>query len=279
MKSLAIAFSLCLLMIGSVSAQLVNPGFEQWEGGNPVGWFTWNIPGFILVVESSDQAFAGSHACKMMINQTLNGNYIEQTFAVTSLEASVSVGLHYTGIPDSTEGEITILGSRGGQFQDGNSESFVGQSPNYQAVSLVWEPRFNDLDSVTVMILFSAINGDSMFDASVLIDEVTITGVNGQGISNDDTELPQAHSLVQVYPNPFNGNATIHYSTQNGPMTLSIFDNQGRKLGNLLQGMSPASGNLTWNGMIGGANLPTGRYFIVLNAGGKTISAPAVLLR
>ena len=44
-------FVLCLLLIFRVSAQqtnVVNPGFEQWNSGNPVGWTT-TISGYINV--------------------------------------------------------------------------------------------------------------------------------------------------------------------------------------------------------------------------------------
>src|SRR6185436_4315079 len=45
-------------------AQIPNPSFESWTGGNPDGWITLNSPPFFVPVTQSSVVHAGSSACK-----------------------------------------------------------------------------------------------------------------------------------------------------------------------------------------------------------------------
>lgn len=82
-----------------------------------------------------------------------------------------------------------------------------------------------------------------------------------------DLSAPETFQLSQNYPNPFNASTTISYSIKKqGPVYLSIYDLNGRKVKNLIKASrSPGRYEAVWNGkMVNGQNAPTGMYFCKL---------------
>jgi len=274
-----IALAALLLVTGVGFAQLVNPGFEQWEGDSLVGWVTWNTPYFPHVVERSDQAYSGSYAVRMMINQTTNANYIEQQIAVSNLDESVSLELHYAGLPDSTEGEITIIGYRGGEIIDAGGVIYNGHSPNYQSASAVWEPYYDDLDAIVVMLLFYAVNTGSMFDASLLIDEIVLSGVTGQKVNEEvGAGTPADWRLSGIYPNPFNNRTTVRFvSPAAASVDLAVYDLAGRRVATIANGIfTPGEHNVPW---VAPDGLGAGAYIVRLNTRDRSFNTRAIFLK
>jgi hypothetical protein len=88
--------------------------------------------------------------------------------------------------------------------------------------------------------------------------------------------------LLRNFPNPFNATTRIHYSlAEPGFVHLAIFNTSGQKIASLIE-ESQSAGNyqVEWNGVApGGASLPTGVYFIRLNAGGRQQLTKTLLLK
>ena len=86
----------------------------------------------------------------------------------------------------------------------------------------------------------------------------------------DEVSLPKTLVLRQNYPNPFNPSTTLSFGVpQTGPVTLAIYDVQGRLVNQLTQGdLSAGYYNLEWNGQNSqGSLVATGIYFARIKAG------------
>ena len=96
--------------------------------------------------------------------------------------------------------------------------------------------------------------------------------VNGEGtvlidgvLSNDNSrQFPTEFSLNQIYPNPFNPVAKIHFSIKMfGEVTVRIFDLTGRLVETLInENMEPGYHQVQWKP----ANIPSGLYFVELRS-------------
>ena len=63
----------------TVSAQIPNAGFENWTGGNPDGWISNNVPGFIETITQSNNAHSGSYAVRgEVVIASLRGRIVER---------------------------------------------------------------------------------------------------------------------------------------------------------------------------------------------------------
>ena len=82
--------------------------------------------------------------------------------------------------------------------------------------------------------------------------------------------LPQAYSLAQNFPNPFNPATTIRYELKEaGAVTLRIYDVMGQQVRELVNApQSSGRHQVTWEGRDQtGAQVANGVYFYVLRAG------------
>ncbi len=87
----------------------------------------------------------------------------------------------------------------------------------------------------------------------------------------DPTALAAAPAhLDAAAPNPFNPRTTIRYTLRgDGPVTLVVFDVQGRRVRTLVDGAVPAGTHaVTWDGRDDvGAGMPSGLYLVQLRSG------------
>ena len=90
-------------------------------------------------------------------------------------------------------------------------------------------------------------------------------------------DLPRSSVLVQNYPNPFNASTEIRYQLPaEGRVRLDVFSVTGQLVEHLLDAHQAAGDHLmAWNP----SGLPSGIYFLRLQAGGRTATAKAVLVR
>ena len=83
--------------------------------------------------------------------------------------------------------------------------------------------------------------------------------------SNKNSAIPDRLTLSQNYPNPFNPSTTIRFGlSQQGFVTLRIFDLMGREIETLVSGMRSAGEHeVNWIA----TDLPSGIYLVRLEAG------------
>ena len=88
---------------------------------------------------------------------------------------------------------------------------------------------------------------------------------------------PQAFSLAQNYPNPFTDRTTISYTLgEPGPVTIQVFDIQGRHVKELVNTVQPAG---THSITMAANRLPAGRYYYTLNTGEAQITKSLIIVR
>lgn len=88
---------------------------------------------------------------------------------------------------------------------------------------------------------------------------------------------PSELALLQNYPNPFNGMTTFEVRlAQRGPMELKVFDNLGREVATVANGVQePGVHRFLWNS----GDAPSGTYWCRLIAGGRTETRAIVLMK
>jgi hypothetical protein len=103
-----------------------------------------------------------------------------------------------------------------------------------------------------------------------------------QDIATAVKSPPSASKLDQCIPNPFNPRTTISYSiAQPGPVTLRIYDVQGRRVRTLVAGyLRPDRYTVSWNGRDdAGTQVSSGVYFYRLETGSFGAARKMVLVR
>lgn len=171
---------------------------------------------------------------------------------------------------DSGRLELVLLRLGSGGFSGGADSllamKFEGRSKGSANVNLVgWE---SGADPVLVTAAAAAV---AVASSAVTIE---IEGV------------PSAHGVVKLYqnfPNPFNPVTTIRfYLFEPATVTLRIYDAAGRLVRSLIGNERYGEGiwEMDWDGCNAeGALVPSGIYFYVLDASGKTESRKLVVLR
>jgi hypothetical protein len=115
--------------------------------------------------------------------------------------------------------------------------------------------------------LFDIRNLDSVIIAKKLPNEPPIA----------QETLPREISLGQNYPNPFNPSTVIPFALpESMPVKLQVYDVTGRLLQVLLNEIKPAGKHeITFKA----GDLPSGVYFVILEAGGKVFTKKISLLK
>ncbi len=121
-------------------------------------------------------------------------------------------------------------------------------------------PRNAIIDTDGV-VRYNSIGFNESAITAVLDDLLSVTGTVGE------TESPEKHQLISVFPNPFNGETQIEFELpRSGIVTLSIFDGKGSKVRQLFaSNLSAGSHQVIWNSRDdSGAELPSGVYIATL---------------
>ncbi len=106
-------------------------------------------------------------------------------------------------------------------------------------------------------------------------------GVVTTGITQERTGLPEVHHLLSNYPNPFNPETRIHFTTRSsGTVSVQIFDLNGRLVTTLFEGtIAAGTHQLMWNGRDAGNRiLPSGIYFLQMRTADGAIYQHKMLL-
>jgi len=108
------------------------------------------------------------------------------------------------------------------------------------------------------------------------------TGVTLTSVPGGERFRPSNFHLSQNFPNPFNPSTTIHYSVQQGGrVRLVIFNGLGQLVQTLVDEHRVAGEHTaTWDGRSeSGSRVPSGTYFVELQAGEYTSAKKMLLLR
>jgi flagellar hook capping protein FlgD len=103
-----------------------------------------------------------------------------------------------------------------------------------------------------------------------------------EGVAGVDDNAPKMLRLAPAQPNPFGGNVALGFSLpQSGPVSLEVFDLQGRLVRSWHWDNLPAGDHsVSWDGRTNaGARVGAGALLLRLTAMGKTITQKVMQLR
>ncbi|MDX2174629.1 MAG: DUF4331 family protein [Bacteroidota bacterium] len=101
----------------------------------------------------------------------------------------------------------------------------------------------------------------------IFVNNSVPTGLSDYGFGISAPKL----AMVQNYPNPFKGTTTFKYHlSENSPVTISIYDLAGKKVGVINEGNKPAG---TYEVNYHAENLSAGIYIATLSSGYRTVQS------
>ncbi len=267
-----------LLFVCIANGQLVNPDFEEWNGNDPVGWFTYNF--ITEAVESSDNAQSGDHAARLMITEMFEVSPVMQTIGAATLEDTITLDVYYASLTEGVELNLAVAAFLNGQPVGGTDESTMDANPHYQLLALEWETMVDNVDSILVVV--SLQSEEQPMIGSVLVDNVILHGVTALGVDDKPAGSAASWQLDAAYPNPFNSSTTIGFSVPDlAHVELAVYDLLGQKVITLADGIyTPGSYREIWDGSRNdGSVLPTGAYLVQLTGCKRILQTRIVLLK
>ncbi len=198
---------------------------------------------------------------------------------------------------NSIQGKVgfEITTEEGGEFIEidtnlNNSDwHYIAGDFNGERIRLIWDGNLVGTEEINSTVIYSdgpfVIGGDADFARSDLqfyglIDEVMIsnTPFDQVGVQNEQgIVLPADLSIIDVFPNPFNPEATISISFPKADnIELVVFNLQGRRIHKILSGGINAGQH---NFLLNGRNLNTGIYFVRMESGTGSATKKVTLLK
>jgi hypothetical protein len=136
------------------------------------------------------------------------------------------------------------------------------------------------------------VNGDGVDDIAIgSWDDLAYLGWRGRAviIAGDTTLrvdaaepfiLPPSSFILSCFPNPFNATTTISFTLpRTGTVDLNVYDVTGRLVRNLAGGCNPPLQAGEHQIEFDGSDLPSGIYFVRMEAGGISQTRKIVLLK
>ena len=96
-------------------------------------------------------------------------------------------------------------------------------------------------------------------------------------LANNEFQLPQKFDINQIYPNPFNPQATIDFEVSEPTIVqLNIYNLNGQKVDVLKNAFTlPGHYSVIWNG----TNHPSGIYFVILQSSNSIVKQKMMLIK
>jgi hypothetical protein len=152
---------------------------------------------------------------------------------------------------------------------------FINGITKYLAYSMFNQP----FDSRTTEILIKSAGDLAMDDIKVIVVDI-----NGDALSLSHSQSgqnyqsgPHRFELSKLYPNPFNPSTEVSFSLPiDGHVQLAAYDIRGQKVDMIFEGaQSVGQHSYTWDA----SNLPSGVYYIRLQAGSMISTQKALLVK
>ena len=122
--------------------------------------------------------------------------------------------------------------------------------------------------------------GELIFSQSVGGEDTHIPvtlNIASNAVKGDETQIPTEFGITSVYPNPFNSTTTVTYGLPvTSSVSLRLYDLSGREVRTLVEGNLQAGVHQT---ILNASDLPSGLYFVKLEASGRTNVSKVVLVR
>ncbi len=284
-----ILFTLLILLLNFPGAfsQIINGGFENWNGTEPEGWKTSNSGSYTFVSQSND-SHSGSYSLSSTVINFFGINYGGFLMAGSDgkgfliSERYTNLNGYYKFIPADTSDRvsITILIYH---FSDSDTTgigygiSSLGESQNFSEFNVDIFYSNQSLAANLIKITISILNLTSStgkLGTKYYLDDLQLT--NAVGVKESFIK-ESSYNLHQNYPNPFNPATKIKYSIRHStPVTLKVFDALGRELKTLVhKTQSPGEYTVDFNG----SDLTSGIYFYRLIAGNYVQTKKMIMIK
>jgi hypothetical protein len=265
MKKILFTLLTSLLTVALLDAQIPNPSFESWSGGDPVSWFTGNTGQFQFVTESGT-AHDGSKAAQCNVV-----TFVGQSFSSPLALGNLGQGVHTSSAPEAIHGWYIFnsvsndigLGSCGmmadGQTTGAGAYQF-GPSSVYKefVIDMYYYTSVPNGDSILMYFLMSNPQSELPHDGSYLIiDDLSFGPLSSVNEINNSVT-----SIESITPNPAELSSEIIYQIQTpGTTTIQTYDATGTQVQNLLnENQAPGRYKVIANV----SNLANGVYFVRL---------------
>jgi hypothetical protein len=150
-------------------------------------------------------------------------------------------------------------------------EVLDGTDESYETVYTFFTKTGQEV-SVSVMGVHSG-DGEVLADGVMWCDEGVVD------IHDDETtqNIPEEFGLKQNYPNPFNPTTTIQYSvTEPSNVKIKVYDVLGNEVATLVDEFQNAG---VYTEIFNAVNLPSGNYFVRMQAGNRVDVKKMTLLK
>jgi hypothetical protein len=264
-------------------AQIPNPGFEDWSGGEPVDWFTDNVAPAFVFVSQSTAAHSGSSAAQGSV-LSLSG-FATSPFLLAGADGS---GFPINSQVEALHGFYTFAPAGGDIFSVsvvlfkngagvGTGGAQLGASSTYKEfVANITHLTSDVPDTAFIEILVLGTGGTVHVGSTFTVDDLA-WGAGANDVKQSDIRVPTEFRLEQNYPNPFNPTTVITYQLPTANrVTLRIYDLLGKEVATLVDEEKPA-GSYTVG--FDATRLTSGMYFYRLTAGSQVQTRTMLLVR
>ena len=283
MKSLVLAPVLVVALSTLSFAQTIpNAGFETWANGNPVGWFTSNIPSFYTPITQSTDAHGGSSAVNGVVVSALGTPYAPLLAAGESAEGfpvnTRPAALHGWYKFASDSGDVfsaTLLLTKNGV---GIGSGILFTPTNFSVYTeFVVNATYSSgeiPDTANIALLISSTQRDHI-GSTFTVDDLAFgpsTDVKGT-----ETGKPSTFVLNQNFPNPFNPTTMIQFEIPSSRfVTLKVYNLLGQEVATLVDEQLNQG---RYRAEFDASGLPSGTYFYRLQAGDFTAVKKLTVLK
>lgn len=282
----------CLIVLvcasGVAFAQIPNPGFESWTGGNPDNWATSNAAPVYTNVTASATAHGGSTSARgdviniggpVNIQPVLQSGPTGEGFAISTRPAAITGWYRFTSVEADRFGVNVVL------FKGGVDGTAVANAaiadPTPRADWYQFNVPFTYVSAETPDVcviqhqIVAPLGGANPHIGSwFLLDDLAFSGTTDVA---GPAGKPRTFALHQNYPNPFNPSTVISFDLPTASdVRLTVCDLLGREISTLVQERRSAGRHeVTFNA----AGRPSGTYLVRFQADGITRTRSMLLLR
>ena len=190
---------------------------------------------------------------------------------VIKLNASVDIAGVELSIPAGTQLDFLLKDNS----HISQESSYVSGVNRYIAYSLFNKP-FDSKNAEILLLNGKGIDSDAI-QMTIADRNGDVVVVNSTPETNNYHSGPFAFELAELFPNPFNPSTEIQFSVPRDEFVrLSAFDVRGKEVDLIFEGMQSAGmHHYNWNA----GNLPSGVYYVRLQAGSEIETQKALLVK
>lgn len=280
------ALLILIVFPGIVTAQIPNPGFENWTAGEPDGWVTSNVAPAGVTVTQSTLAHTGTSSAKgtvislgiVNLGPIISNGAGAHGSTISQRYATFSGWYQFTGASGDMFGINVIFGPVINDTGTAHGAAKLGSTTGWTQFTIPMT-YYRSLPVDTAYIQFLCVGPITGSDVHVgsffYIDDIEFSGTND--VKEGTGVRPEDYALEQNYPNPFNPNSNIRFRiAEGGHVTLKVYNLLGKEVETLVNEIkSPGVYTVKWNA----SSFASGVYFYRLQAGGFVQTRTMTLIK